>query len=216
MYLGSALRFSWHLSLLPEHLQSFVHTRNWTRNRPLLSPVIASCHSDGDGGYDGVTSTSVCPRQSSITSNQYLPSATTLHWCSRGSMETFKGGVGGVHHSTGDSKTCSTCTPYNEYYHWSLGHLSRASPCLRTVGLQVPLRPCWGIMRTVGWTCQFHPVSFTCKKTCFLMEMMVYLNGLSQWVLGQLSHPDLEQMVADQRWNQHFPAASSLCLDGWC
>lgn len=31
----------------------------------------------------------------------------------------------------------------------------------------------------------------------------------------QLSHPDLGQLVADQRWNQHFPATSSLCLYGW-
>lgn len=144
VYLGSALRYSWHLHLLPEHLPSFVHTGNRTGNFPLLSPVIASCHSDGDGGYDGVTSTSVCPRQSSITSPQYLPSATTLRWCSRASMETLRGGFGGVHHSTGGSKTCSTCTPFNEYYQGRLGHLSRASPCLRTVGLQPPSIPAEG------------------------------------------------------------------------
>lgn len=31
----------------------------------------------------------------------------------------------------------------------------------------------------------------------------------------QLSHPDLGQLMADQRWNQHFPATSSICLYGW-
>lgn len=130
-------------------------------------------------------------------------------------VEPLRGGVGGLHHSTDDSKTCSACTPFNEYYQRHLGHLSRA-PYLRTVGLQPPSIPAEGWWGHLDGRASFILFPLWCKHTYMLVETMAYVNGLSQWVLGQLSHPDLEQLVADQRWKQHFPAASSLCLDGWC
>lgn len=36
-YFGSALRVSWHLPLLPEHLPCFVYTRTWTLSFPAVS-----------------------------------------------------------------------------------------------------------------------------------------------------------------------------------